>query len=139
MPQIVIHLLWWQKPQAGAGSGKFLKASATPKPVTVKALSSTFLSAPLLPSIPDGDPRAFGCPGCGSVYDCEKRAPVHVACAACDGLVCRKCAEVGASHPDPACVSCGSRASGPAHPCFLRRDVGVLMAIMASRGSCEET
>ena len=61
----------------------------------------------------DHDPVPFECP-CGSCeYDCRKRAPVRAACA-CKRLLCRKCAGVTASLPDPGpCGLCGATSVGP--------------------------
>jgi hypothetical protein len=61
----------------------------------------------------DHDPVPFECP-CGSCeYDCQKRAPVRAACT-CRRLLCRKCAGVAASLPDPGpCGLCGAGSAGP--------------------------
>ncbi len=76
------------------------------------------------------DPGAFECP-CGPCeYDCQKRAPVRSACA-CKRLLCRKCAGVAASLPDPApCGLCGAEAVGPFEAGEFVLDAGVLLALM---------
>ncbi len=80
----------------------------------------------------DHDPVPFECP-CGSCEcDCQKRAPVRAACD-CKGLLCRKCAGVAASLPDPApCGLCGEgRAAsvGPVEEKDFAVDRGVLLAL----------
>ncbi len=80
----------------------------------------------------DHDPVPFECP-CGSCeYDCQKRAPVRSACT-CRRLLCRKCAGVAASLPDPApCGLCGAASVGPFEEKAFAVDRGVLLAL-ASR------
>ncbi len=80
----------------------------------------------------DHDPAPFECP-CGSCeYDCQKRAPVRAACT-CRRLLCRKCAGVTASLPDPGpCSLCGAASVGPFEDKDFVMDRGVLLAL-ASR------
>ncbi len=77
----------------------------------------------------DHDPVPFECP-CGSCeYDCQKRAPVRAACP-CRRLLCRKCAGVTASLPDPGpCGLCGAASLGPFEEEEFVMDRGVLLAL----------
>ena len=77
----------------------------------------------------DHDPVPFECP-CGSCeYDCQKRAPMRAACA-CRRLLCRKCAGVTASLPDPGpCGLCGAAIVGPFEEKEFVMDRGVLLAL----------
>ncbi len=77
----------------------------------------------------DHDPVPFECP-CGSCeYDCQKRAPVRAACI-CRRLLCRKCAGVTASLPDPGpCSLCGAASVGPFEDKEFMMDRGVLLAL----------
>ncbi len=77
----------------------------------------------------DHDPVPFECP-CGSCeYDCQKRAPVRAACT-CRRLLCRKCAGVTASLPDPGpCGLCGAASVGPFEEKEFVIDRGVLLAL----------
>ncbi len=77
----------------------------------------------------DHDPVPFECP-CGSCeYDCQKRAPVRAACT-CRRLLCRKCAGVTASLPDPGpCGLCGAASVGPFEEKEFVMDRGVLLAL----------
>jgi hypothetical protein len=77
----------------------------------------------------DHDPVPFECP-CGSCeYDCQKRAPVRAACT-CRRLLCRKCAGVTASLPDPGpCGLCGAASVGPFEEKVFVMDRGVLLAL----------
>jgi hypothetical protein len=73
---------------------------------------------------------AFACPCCACEYDCQKRAPVRSACA-CKHLLCRKCAGVVSSLPNPApCGLCGTGAVGPFEATDFQKDPGVLLALM---------
>ena len=75
------------------------------------------------------DPVPFECP-CGSCeYDCQKRAPVRAACT-CRCLLCRKCAGVTASLPDPGpCGLCGAASVGPFEEEAFAVDRGVMLAL----------
>ena len=77
----------------------------------------------------DHDPVPFECP-CGSCeYDCQKRAPVRAGCD-CKRLLCRKCAGVAASLPDPGpCGLCGAASVGPFEEEAFAVDRGVLLAL----------
>jgi hypothetical protein len=78
----------------------------------------------------DHDPAVpFECP-CGSCeYDCQKRAPMRAACT-CRRLLCRKCAGVTASLPDPGpCGLCGAAIVGPFEEKEFVMDRGVLLAL----------
>jgi hypothetical protein len=77
----------------------------------------------------DHDPVPFECP-CGSCeYDCQKRVPVRAACT-CRRLLCRKCAGVTASLPDPGpCGLCGAASVGPFEEKEFVMDRGVLLAL----------
>ncbi len=77
----------------------------------------------------DHDPVPFECP-CGSCeYDCQKRTPVRAACA-CKRLLCRKCAGVTASLPDPGpCGLCGAASVSPFEDKEFHVDRGVLLAL----------
>jgi hypothetical protein len=90
------------------------------------------------------DPEAFECPVSACEYDCQKRAPVRLACA-CKRLVCRKCADNAGTQPW-GCVMCCSMAAsakpGPScwfsssaghhRPAGPTRDVGALLALAAT-------
>ena len=66
------------------------------------------------------------------------KAPVHAACP-CARLVCRKCAGVASSHPDPSpCFACGRPSTMEFSSDQCRPDFGVLAAL-AGRCSTSDT
>lgn len=77
-------------------------------------------------------PEALECPCDGGKYDCGKRTPMRTACK-CKRLLCRKCAGVLASLPDPApCGLCGEKAVGPHDMSAFDRDTGVVAALLST-------
>jgi hypothetical protein len=73
---------------------------------------------------------AFVCPCDGVQYDCQKRAPMRAACA-CKRLLCRKCAGVAATLPDPGpCGLCGAEAVGPFDAGDFKLDRGLLATLI---------
>ena len=90
------------------------------------------------PSGPTHDPAPFECPCDAAEYNCQKRAPVRSACA-CKRLLCRKCAGVAASLPDPsACDLCGAEDVGPFEPADFVRDVGILATLVDKAAAARE-
>jgi hypothetical protein len=78
---------------------------------------------------PQGDLMPFECPGCGNRYDCQQRAPVSAACP-CRRTVCRKCAGVAASHPNPSpCFVCGRHGAMDFSIADCCTDVGLLWVL----------
>lgn len=81
------------------------------------------------------DPGAFDCPCGPCAYDCQKRAPVR---SPCGRLLCRKCAMVLTTQPDPGpCTLCGGGSHGPCESADFKVDAGVLLALMEKRTPVE--
>lgn len=98
-------------------------------------------AGPLLPPgtvTPVGGVQPFHCPLCHCLLDGRRHLPVRVPCTACRRLVCRKCASVLSTMPDPVpCSLCGAPGQEggtlPSSEALLELDRGVLLAVIGQQ------